>query len=175
MLDGDHMAALVLGDVADGEPTLVRVHSQCFTGDTLGSLRCDCESQLQAAMARIAEEGRGVLLYLHQEGRGIGLINKLKAYALQDEGKDTVEANQALGFRADLREYGIGAQVLADLGLGKLRIMTNNPKKLVGLEAFGLEVLEQVSLEVGRHPENERYLEVKRTKMGHTLGLAEEK
>lgn len=174
LLSGEHMEALVLGEVAGGEPTLVRVHSQCFTGDTLGSLRCDCESQLHMAMARIAEEGQGVLLYLHQEGRGIGLMNKLKAYALQDQGKDTVEANQALGFKPDLREYGIGAQVLVDLGLRRLRIMTNNPRKIVGLRAFGLEVVEQVALEVGRNPENERYLEAKRTKLGHTLHRAGE-
>jgi 3,4-dihydroxy 2-butanone 4-phosphate synthase/GTP cyclohydrolase II len=172
-VSGEHMEALVLGDVTGGEPTLVRVHSQCFTGDTLGSLRCDCRSQLETAMARIAEEGRGVLLYLHQEGRGIGLLNKLRAYALQDQGKDTVEANQALGFQADLREYGIGAQVLADLGLKKLRIMTNNPKKMVGLEAFGLEVVEQVPLEVGHSPENLRYLTTKRDKMGHSLKISE--
>lgn len=165
----EHMEALVLGDVASGEPTLVRVHSQCFTGDTLGSLRCDCRSQLETAMARIASEGRGVLLYLHQEGRGIGLINKLKAYALQDQGQDTVDANVALGFKPDLREYGIGAQVLADLGLRRLRIMTNNPKKIVGLEAYDLEIVEQVPLEGGNTPENERYLETKRRRMGHRL------
>jgi 3,4-dihydroxy 2-butanone 4-phosphate synthase/GTP cyclohydrolase II len=173
-LTGEHMEALVLGDVADGEPTLVRVHSQCFTGDTLGSLRCDCESQLHAAMHMIAEAGKGVLLYLHQEGRGIGLINKLRAYALQDQGKDTVEANAALGFDADLREYGIGAQVLRDLGLRRLRLLSNNPKKIVGLEGFGLEIVERVPLEVGRGPENARYLDAKRTKMGHQLSAPQE-
>lgn len=171
-ITGETMEALVLGDVATDEPTLARVHSQCFTGDTLGSLRCDCRAQLETAMARIAAEGRGVLLYLHQEGRGIGLLNKLRAYALQDQGKDTVEANEALGFPADLREYGIGAQVLADLGLRRLRIMTNNPKKMVGLEAFGLEVVEQVPLEVGHTPENLRYLQTKRDKLGHHLSVA---
>ncbi len=173
-ITGDHMEALVLGDVTDGAPTLVRVHSQCFTGDTLGSLRCDCRPQLETAMAQIATEGRGVILYLHQEGRGIGLVNKLRAYALQDEGKDTVEANEALGFQADLREYGIGAQVLADLGLRRLRIMSNNPKKIVGLGAFGLDVVEQVPVRAPVTPENVRYLETKRDKMGHQLDVPPE-
>jgi 3,4-dihydroxy 2-butanone 4-phosphate synthase / GTP cyclohydrolase II len=169
----EHMEALVIGEVDDGEPVLTRVHSQCFTGDTLGSLRCDCRPQLEAAMERIAEEGRGVILYLHQEGRGIGLLNKLKAYHLQDQGKDTVEANEALGFKPDLREYGVGAQVLADLGLKRLRLLTNNPKKIIGLDAFGLEVVEQVPIEVGQTPENRRYLETKRDKLGHRLTFEE--
>ncbi|MBN1476258.1 bifunctional 3,4-dihydroxy-2-butanone-4-phosphate synthase/GTP cyclohydrolase II [Candidatus Sumerlaeota bacterium] len=172
-ITGEHMEALVIGEVDDGEPVLTRVHSQCFTGDTLGSLRCDCRPQLEAAMERIAEEGRGVILYLHQEGRGIGLLNKLRAYHLQDQGKDTVEANEALGFKPDLREYGVGAQVLADLGLKKLRLLTNNPKKIIGLDAFGLEVVEQVPIEVGHTPENRRYLETKRDKLGHRLTIRE--
>ncbi|MGI8905020.1 MAG: GTP cyclohydrolase II [Candidatus Sumerlaeaceae bacterium] len=148
---------------------LVRVHSQCFTGDTLGSYRCDCGPQLQAAMEKIAQEGTGAIVYLHQEGRGIGLKYKLLAYKKQDEGMDTVEANHALGFKADLREYGIGAQILADLGLHRVRLMTNNPKKIVGIEAFGLEIVDRVPLEVGRHRHNTDYMDVKREKMGHLL------
>ena len=160
--------AMVMGEITS-EPTLVRVHSQCFTGDTLGSLRCECGPQLRSAMKRIAEEGRGVIVYMHQEGRGIGLKNKLLAYALQEQGKDTVEANEALGFKPDLRQYGIGAQILSDLGLKKLRLMTNNPRKIVGIKSFGLEVVERVKLEVGHHPDNEAYLFTKRTRMGHIL------
>lgn len=160
--------AMSMGKIGP-EPTLVRVHSQCFTGDTLGSLRCDCGPQLDAAMAKIAEEGRGVIVYMHQEGRGIGLKNKLLAYALQEQGKDTVEANEALGFKPDLREYGIGAQILADLGLQRIRIMTNNPRKIVGINAYGLEVVERVSIEAGRHEHNKNYLETKRSRLGHMI------
>lgn len=166
--NGEGHLALVMGDpTAAGKSVLVRVHSQCFTGDTLGSFRCDCGPQLQAAMKQIAEEGAGVILYMHQEGRGIGLKNKLLAYQKQDEGMDTVEANTALGFKADLREYGIGAQILVDLGLQKIRLMTNNPKKIVGIGAYGLEITERVPLEVGRHEHNESYLVAKRDKLGH--------
>lgn len=162
--------ALVKGPVGDGAPVLVRVHSQCLTGDVFGSCRCDCGPQLHRAMERIAEEGRGVLLYINQEGRGIGLANKLKAYALQDEGLDTVEANRALGFGPDLRDYGIGAQILVDLGLKDLRLLTNNPRKIVGLEGYGLRVVERVPIEVAPHPANAKYLETKRDKLGHWLG-----
>jgi len=161
--------ALVRGTVDDGQPAFVRVHSQCLTGDVLGSLRCDCGPQLRRAMEKIAEEGRGVILYINQEGRGIGLANKLKAYALQDQGMDTVEANAALGFAPDLREYGIGAQILVDLGLKDLRLLTNNPRKIVGLEGYGLRVVERVPIEVSPRPENARYLEAKREKLGHFL------
>lgn len=160
--------SMVLGEITD-EPILVRMHSQCFTGDVLGSMRCDCQPQLHKAMELIAEEGRGVIVYLHQEGRGIGLKNKLLAYALQDQGRDTIEANEELGFKADLREYGIGAQVLADLGVKKIRLMTNNPCKIVGLEAFGLEVAERVPIVVGHSEHNQRYLETKCRRMGHML------
>lgn len=168
--DEGHVA-LIMGDVrAAGNSelgVLVRVHSQCFTGDTLGSFRCDCGPQLHSAMSKVAEEGTGVILYLHQEGRGIGLKNKLLAYKKQEEGMDTVEANKALGFDADLREYGIGAQILSDLGLHRIRLMTNNPRKLVGLGAFNLEIVDRVPLEVGHHKDNETYLNTKKTKMGH--------
>lgn len=160
--------AMVMGEVGP-EPTLVRVHSQCFTGDTLGSLRCECGPQLNSAMEQIAKEGRGVIVYMHQEGRGIGLKNKLLAYALQEQGRDTVEANQQLGFQPDLREYGIGAQILRDLGLQKLRIMTNNPRKVVGITAYGLEVVDRVPIEVGHHQHNEKYLDTKRQRLGHLL------
>ncbi len=163
--------ALVKGDVAGDEPVLVRVHSGCLTGDVFGSLRCDCGEQLQQAMRMIAEEGRGVVLYLHQEGRGIGLVNKMRAYALQDQGRDTVEANEELGFKPDLRDYGIGAQILVDLGVRKLRLLTNNPKKIVGIEGYGLEVVERVPIEIPPHPENERYLSAKRDKLGHWIGV----
>jgi 3,4-dihydroxy 2-butanone 4-phosphate synthase/GTP cyclohydrolase II len=167
--NGEGHVALSMGDLKSGGDSgvLVRVHSQCFTGDTFGSMRCDCGPQLHAAMQKIADEGCGVLLYLHQEGRGIGLKNKLLAYGKQDEGLDTVEANQALGFKADLREYGIGAQILSDLGLFKIRLMTNNPKKIVGLSAYHLEVVDRVPLDVGRHEYNAGYLETKREKLGH--------
>lgn len=159
--------AMCLGEIDGDEPLLVRVHSQCFTGDTLGSLRCECGPQLQAAMKQIADAGRGVIVYMHQEGRGIGLKNKLLAYKLQEEGKDTVEANEALGFKPDLREYGIGAQILKDLGLKRIRIMTNNPRKIVGIKAFGLEIVERVPLVVGHGEHNEAYLSTKQTRLGH--------
>ncbi|MBF0125810.1 MAG: bifunctional 3,4-dihydroxy-2-butanone-4-phosphate synthase/GTP cyclohydrolase II [Magnetococcales bacterium] len=161
--------ALVMGKVDSGEPVLVRVHSECLTGDLFGSLRCDCGSQLHAAMRRIGVEGRGVLLYLRQEGRGIGLINKMLAYNLQDKGLDTVEANQELGFPPDLRNYGIGAQILKDLGVQRLRIMTNNPKKIIGLEGYGMEVVERVPIEIPARANNAAYLEVKHHKMGHLM------
>lgn len=167
--DGKEHIALVRGNVDDGDPVLVRVHSQCLTGDTFGSLRCDCGEQFEFAMQKIQEEERGVLLYMPQEGRGIGLAEKLKAYALQDEGYDTVEANLKLGHKIDSRDYGIGAQILADLGVRKMRLMTNNPKKIVGLSAFGLEIAEQIPLKVPANPHNLRYLEAKRTKMGHLI------
>ncbi|HEX2951937.1 MAG TPA: bifunctional 3,4-dihydroxy-2-butanone-4-phosphate synthase/GTP cyclohydrolase II [Armatimonadota bacterium] len=164
--------ALVLGEL-DAEPTLVRVHSSCLTGDVFHSLRCDCGDQLHRALEMIQEEGKGVLLYIDQEGRGIGLANKLRAYALQDKGADTVEANEMLGFPADLRDYGIGAQVLADLGLRKLRLMTNNPKKIIGLEGYGLEIIEAVPICIPPNPYNERYLQTKHEKMGHMFSAEE--
>jgi 3,4-dihydroxy 2-butanone 4-phosphate synthase / GTP cyclohydrolase II len=161
--------ALVMGDVAGEEPVLVRMHSECLTGDVFHSLRCDCGGQLIKAMAVIKEAGRGVIVYLRQEGRGIGLHNKIRAYALQEQGMDTVEANQALGFKADLRDYGIGAQILVDLGLKNLRLLTNNPSKRAGLDGYGLQVVERVQLEVPPNPENRRYLSTKRNKLGHML------
>jgi 3,4-dihydroxy 2-butanone 4-phosphate synthase/GTP cyclohydrolase II len=163
-----HMA-LVKGTWKKGEPVLVRVHSSCATGDILGSLRCDCGDQLHASMEKIQKEGKGVVLYIQQEGRGIGLVNKLHAYKLQEKGKDTVEANLALGFNMDNRDYGVGAQILNDLGVKKMRLMTNNPKKRVGLVGYGLEILENVPLEVHPNPHNLRYLETKRDKMGHEI------
>jgi 3,4-dihydroxy 2-butanone 4-phosphate synthase / GTP cyclohydrolase II len=168
-LTGKHHVALVKGDVDGEENVLVRVHSECLTGDVFHSLRCDCGEQLELALERIAAEPRGVLLYMAQEGRGIGLLNKLKAYELQEAGLDTVEANLELGFPADLREYGIGSQILADLGLTTIRILTNNPKKMTGIEGFGLTVVEQVPIEVSPNAENRRYLETKRSKLGHQL------
>ena len=170
-IDDSHHVALVKGAVDDGAPVLVRVHSQCLTGDVFASLRCDCGPQLRRAMEYIAEAGRGVILYINQEGRGIGLGNKLKAYALQDQGLDTVEANQALGFGPDLRDYGIGAQILVDLGLKQLRLLTNNPRKIVGLEGYGLQVVERVPITVDPRPENVKYLETKQAKLGHWLDL----
>ncbi len=161
--------ALVMGDVTTPEPVLVRVHSECLTGDVFGSLRCDCGPQLALAMERIALEGRGVILYLRQEGRGIGLHNKLRAYALQEQGLDTVEANERLGFGADLRDYGIGAQMLIDLGVQRLRLLTNNPKKIRGLQAYGLDVVEQLPLRIDANPANAHYLDTKRRKLGHRL------
>jgi len=163
--------ALVKGQVVGEEPVLVRIHSECLTGDALGSLRCDCGDQLHTAMQMIAEEGRGVLLYMRQEGRGIGLLNKLRAYELQDQGLDTVEANQRLGFPPDLREYGVGAQILVDLGLKKLRQLTNNPRKVAALSGYGLEVVERVPIEMPPNPENIRYLRTKRDKLGHFLHI----
>jgi 3,4-dihydroxy 2-butanone 4-phosphate synthase/GTP cyclohydrolase II len=161
--------ALVKGVITQDKPTLVRVHSECLTGDVFGSLRCDCNDQLISAMKMIEKEGNGIVLYMRQEGRGIGLMNKLKAYKLQDEGKDTVEANEALGFRADLRDYGIGAQILRDLGVTEMRLMTNNPKKVIGLDAYGLKIVERVPLEIEANTNNERYLKTKRDKLGHLI------
>ncbi|MBI2979585.1 MAG: bifunctional 3,4-dihydroxy-2-butanone-4-phosphate synthase/GTP cyclohydrolase II [Chloroflexi bacterium] len=170
-IDPDEHLALVMGDIATEEPVLVRVHSECLTGDVFGSLRCDCGEQVGLAMKDIAKEGRGVFLYMRQEGRGIGFHNKLRAYALQDKGLDTVEANLSLGFEADLRDYGIGAQILADLGLHKIRMLTNNPKKVIGLEGYGLKVVEIVPIVVVPNPHNIRYLETKRKKLGHLLEI----
>jgi 3,4-dihydroxy 2-butanone 4-phosphate synthase/GTP cyclohydrolase II len=169
VVDKDPYVAIVKGNVVTGEPTLVRIHSSCLTGDLLGSLRCDCGDQLGMALDMIEAEGRGVVLYIAQEGRGIGLINKLKAYELQDKGLDTVEANAALGFKADLRDYGLGAQVLADLGLSKLKLMTNNPKKVSGLQGYGLEIVEHVPLIAAAEIERKKYLDTKREKLGHLL------
>jgi 3,4-dihydroxy 2-butanone 4-phosphate synthase/GTP cyclohydrolase II len=163
--------ALVKGTVEPDQPTLVRVHSECLTGDIFGSMRCDCGGQLHNAMEMVDKEGTGIILYIRQEGRGIGLVNKLKAYNLQDQGLDTVEANHALGFKADLRNYGIGAQVLVDLGVKKMRLMTNNPKKIVGLEGYGLEIVEQVPIEIEANEFNRCYLECKKLKMGHLLNV----
>ncbi len=172
LLDGEEHVALVLGDPAQGDdPPLVRVHSECLTGDVLGSQRCDCGAQRDRALELIAREGRGVFLYMRQEGRGIGLGNKMRAYHLQDEGLDTVEANLRLGFQPDERDYGIGAQILSDLGLHRIRLMTNNPTKRVGLSGYGLEVAERVPLEIPPNPRNRRYLEAKKNKMGHLLNL----
>ena len=170
-VDPYHHIALVKGEIRPEDTVLVRVHSQCLTGDVFGSKRCDCEEQLHTAMAMVEKEGKGVIVYMRQEGRGIGLVNKLRAYCLQDIGKDTVEANEALGFKADMRDYGIGAQILADLGLHKIRLMTNNPRKIIGLEGYGIEVVERVPIETKPHQENIEYLKAKAKKMGHLLSI----
>jgi 3,4-dihydroxy 2-butanone 4-phosphate synthase/GTP cyclohydrolase II len=168
-LTGDVHLALHKGEWDENEPVLVRVHSQCVTGDIFGSKRCDCGDQLARALHQIEHDGRGVLLYMKQEGRGIGLVNKLKAYKLQEEGLDTVEANEALGFKMDLRDYGIGCQILRELGISKLRLMTNNPSKRVGLAGYGLEIVERVPIEIAPNAINERYLKTKRDRMGHLI------
>src|SRR4051794_111379 len=168
-LDDSHHLALVKGKISSTEPTLVRVHSECLTGDVFGSRRCDCGNQLHAALQQISEEGNGVLVYMRQEGRGIGLAAKIHAYKLQEEGLDTVEANARLGFPSDLRDYGLGAQILVDLGVRQFRFLTNNPKKVVGLEGYGLEMIEQVPIRSKANPHNARYLETKKLKMGHLL------
>ena len=172
-VDTDEHVALVKGDISGDKPVLVRVHSECLTGDVFGSLRCDCGGQIALAMEKIVAEGRGVFLYMRQEGRGIGFHNKLRAYALQDQGLDTVEANIALGFEADLRDYGIGAQILADLGLHKIRLLTNNPKKVIGLESYGLQIVETVDLRTQPTPYNLEYLKTKQKKLGHLLEVDE--
>ncbi|MBN1337777.1 MAG: bifunctional 3,4-dihydroxy-2-butanone-4-phosphate synthase/GTP cyclohydrolase II [Bacteroidales bacterium] len=170
-ITGEEHLALILGDVTDGQPVLTRVHSECLTGDVFGSLRCDCGDQLHESLRRISKEKRGILLYMRQEGRGIGLLNKLKAYHLQDHGMDTVEANEALGFPPDLRDYGIGAEILADLGAKELRLMTNNPKKISGIYGFGLRVVERIPIEITPNDKNQFYLFTKKVKLGHMLNI----
>ena len=173
LTDQKEHLALVKGEISPEVPTLARVHSECLTGDVFGSLRCDCNAQLDASLELVQKEGRGVVVYMRQEGRGIGLLNKLKAYQLQDQGLDTVEANEKLGFRADLRDYGIGAQILRDVGVGKMRLLTNNPKKVIGLAGYGLEIVERIPLEIRPNQHNERYLKAKRDKLGHLILLRE--
>jgi len=170
-IDDNQHLALVQGEIHPDEPVLVRVHSECVTGDVFHSLRCDCGDQLESAMQKVEEAGSGVILYMHQEGRGIGLVNKLRAYQLQDQGADTVEANEALGFKADLRDYGIGAQILRELGVRRMRLMTNNPKKIIGLEGYGLKVVERIPLEIPPNRVNRNYLKTKCLKMGHLLKM----
>jgi 3,4-dihydroxy 2-butanone 4-phosphate synthase / GTP cyclohydrolase II len=170
-VDNYEHLALVKGEINHEDEIMVRVHSECLTGDVFGSMRCDCGQQLRAAMKMVEKAGKGIILYMHQEGRGIGLVNKLKAYALQDEGLDTVEANQKLGFKADLRDYGIGAQILRDLGVRRMKLITNNPKKIVGLEGYGLEVVDRLPIEIEPDSENLKYLQCKKDKLGHMLDL----
>jgi len=168
-VDGQHHLALVKGEVKGKENVLVRVHSECLTGDVFGSRRCDCGPQLHQAMRQVADEKQGVIVYMRQEGRGIGLVPKIKAYKLQEQGLDTIEANRKLGYPMDLREYGLGAQILCDLGLKTIRLLTNNPKKIVGLEGYGLEIVEQVPIRIKPNPHNEKYLQAKREKLGHLI------
>ncbi|MBQ0763011.1 MULTISPECIES: GTP cyclohydrolase II [Marinobacter] len=168
---GKEHVALTLGDLAGDEPMLVRTHSECLTGDALYSMRCDCGYQLEEALRSIAREGRGILMYLRQEGRGIGLLNKIRAYNLQDQGADTVEANERLGFAADLRDYSMCKDMLEHLGIKRLRLMTNNPRKVKALSSYGIEVVERVELQVGRNPHNEHYLDTKQSKLGHFLAI----
>ena len=170
-IDSSQHLALVKGQIHPEDEVLVRVHSKCLTGDVFGSKRCDCGDQLHKAMAMVEEEGKGVILYMSQEGRGIGLINKLRAYSLQEDGKDTVEANEELGFKADLRDYGIGAQILVDLGVRKIRLMTNNPRKIIGLEGYGIRVVDRIPIEMKPNMENLGYLKTKKKKLGHLLSI----
>lgn len=173
IIDPQHHVALVKGDITPDEPILVRVHSECLTSDVFGSARCDCGPQLQQALRMIEKEGKGILLYMRQEGRGIGLVNKIKAYALQDNGYDTVEANEVLGFKPDLRDYGIGAQILLDLGVRDIKLLTNNPRKVRGLEGFGLQIVERVQIEIPPNEKNSKYLKVKKDKLGHYLSMVD--